>query len=178
MRKNYPFYLTNSIFKGKIALDYSLTATCMLLSNYLSNVCHITYQRRAPHQIVVRYSSFSFLLFSSGNFRFMGRLTHNHACDTLDSIITVLNTRIINHPIAVSHTLTFNLGYTLNLSNVANHITDCTYEPELFPALSINAYKPTHINIFSTGKVVVLGKQALDLQQEIKDYLHCNLLFL
>ena len=38
------------------------------------------------------------------------------------------------------------------------------FEPELFPALRYIKYNPLCVNIFSSGKVVILGLKTLDFK--------------
>ena len=38
------------------------------------------------------------------------------------------------------------------------------YEAELFPALQIEAWRPIHVSVFSTGKCIITGVNDLDWQ--------------
>ena len=50
-----------------------------------------------------------------------------------------------------------------NLYKLAK-VTKCWFEPELFPALRLTKYDPVCVNVFSTGKIVILGLKNLYYQ--------------
>ena len=41
------------------------------------------------------------------------------------------------------------------------------FEPELFPALRYNKYNPLCVNIFSSGKIVILGLKNLNFKSMV-----------
>lgn len=41
------------------------------------------------------------------------------------------------------------------------------YEPELFPALRLTCYNPICVNVFSTGKVIMMGIKQLYFNEEV-----------
>ena len=43
------------------------------------------------------------------------------------------------------------------------------YEPELFPALRYKKYNPLCVNIFASGKIVILGIRSLDYQATVAE---------
>ena len=55
-----------------------------------------------------------------------------------------------------SMTVVINLGLGINLYKLSKLIK-CWFEPELFPALRINKYDPICVNVFASGKIVILG---------------------
>ena len=50
-----------------------------------------------------------------------------------------------------------------------------SYEPEIFPALQIRTFSPIHINVFTSGRAVVLGIKRTRQINDIRNYLICNL---
>ena len=48
---------------------------------------------------------------------------------------------------------------------------DGMFEPELFPGLRFIKYNPLCVNIFSSGKVVILGIKTLEYQEIVKNIL-------
>ena len=69
----------------------------------------------------------------------------------------------------------------INLYYVANHFkhdTNVSFNPEVFPALSLHYWNPIHVNIFSTGKIIVLGNNSINLLTEIYEWIFYNLLLL
>ena len=54
--------------------------------------------------------------------------------------------------------MTVDLGEKVNLYKVAKVLKRLAmFEPEIFPALRYLKYNPLCVNIFSSGKVVILG---------------------
>ena len=51
------------------------------------------------------------------------------------------------------------------------------FEPELFPALRILTYNPICVNVFATGKVVLLGLRSMDYDNFVQIVVE-NILFL
>jgi TATA-box binding protein (TBP) (component of TFIID and TFIIIB) len=77
-----------------------------------------------------------------------------------------------------SVTVTANLGKTVHLYRLAAKLRDqCSFEPELFSGLRYLKYNPMCVNIFSSGKVVILGLKTLDYSEIVKDIIE-NILFL
>ena len=59
-----------------------------------------------------------------------------------------------------SITAVFDLGQMVNLRKLATQVLprgSFVYEPELFPALRLTSFNPMCVNVFSTGKIVILG---------------------
>lgn len=112
-----------------------------------------------PAQIIDRCSKYTIVMFRSGKCRIMGckkpvkleKIPYNVKDVKLQSI-----------------TITTDLKQTINLLQLKAILGDeCAYEPELFPALRYIKYNPKCVNIFSTGKVVILGIQTLLYQNII-----------
>jgi len=71
-------------------------------------------------------------------------------------------------------TATHNYERTIDLIKLADEPDTC-YNAELFPAVQIKTFKPIHINVFASGKIIVCGvKDELQLVS-IKYYLDCTL---
>ena len=70
-------------------------------------------------------------------------------------------------------TATFQFPTPINL----HKLTDCCnslYNPELFPAVLIQTYKPISVNVFSSGKVTICGLKDIDVGTKIEeDLLMC-----
>lgn len=107
----------------------------------------------------------------------MGKVTYSYACTLLDHITSILNSIIVVPLILITETIVFNLRMhtPLNLHLLVRKIKHSTFETELFPALSIDLWKPIHVNVFSTGKVIVLGKDSSTMKVEIENWLLDNL---
>lgn len=81
-----------------------------------------------------------------------------------------------------SITVTCDLERSINLHALSQK-TKCIYEPELFPALRLSQYDPLCVNIFSSGKVVILGIKSLDYHELVQRillniYLLCYVFFI
>lgn len=167
----------NSIFRTKLSLFFDLNQTFLNLQCLYHNI-RITCT--LPKQIIIRLSHYSILIFTTGQCRIMGRLSLEEAQATIDSLSSIY-TCIIDPLHMTSQTIVFNLDLyyvPINLYKIAHEFSNdknVQFEPEIFPALSLYHFKPLHVNVFTSGKVVVLGKEALLSGQSIKDWLHCLL---
>lgn len=158
------------MFRAKIYICLTLIDVYEYLKTYCT--C-ISYSVRKPHQIVIRFNSCTFLLFSSGTCRIMGKASINIADANLNYIVDLLHTFIILPLSCVTQTVVFKLNVAhINLHKAVNIIPNSMFEAELFPSLVLNHFKPLHVNVFATGKVVVLGKNALCMKSEIENWLN------
>lgn len=116
------------------------------------------------------------LLFSTGQFRIMGKASSNRALKVVEQLKPIYSD--INTPLyLVSQTISFQLDTCIcpiNLYEIAHIFTDdrnITFEAELFPALCLHYWKPLHVNTFSNGKVVILGKNAIDIKHNVEEWI-------
>ena len=63
-----------------------------------------------------------------------------------------------------SITVCMNLNQNINLNDMAQNVP-CTYEPELFPALRLTEFNPLCVNVFHSGKIIILGIKSLDYEE-------------
>ena len=145
---------------------------------------NVKYYVTTPNQIIVRFDCCTFLLFNSGQSRFMGKAELEKAQHYLNVIIKCIHSHIINPLVLVSQTIIFQLQPSLcpvNLLLLCNHINQhskVNFECEIFPALVLHFWKPIHVNVFANGKVIVLGKDSLKVVKEISDWLFFNICLL
>ena len=111
-----------------------------------------------PLQCVMKYKDYTIVIFKSGKCRIMG-------CKKELDISTLPLPITIEKILGVS--ITFNYGRTINLMKWNAMDRTASYEPEIFPALRINDFNPLCVNVFSTGKVVVLGLKSLDFNDTL-----------
>jgi len=136
-----------------------------------------------PIQIIIRLHACTILLFRYGQFRIMGHVNFN-VVKFLTNILQPIY-KCIQIPISyVSETVVFQLDKCLipvnlyHMNFAFKNDYNIQFEPELFPALTIHYWKPIHVNLFSSGKVIVLGKDAMTKCTEIYEWLFLNLLLL
>jgi len=100
-------------------------------------------------------------LFPSGKFRLMGV---KEPLTSYDSLPLMPDTMTLQ-----SATIVGNYGESINLRTLAADLTSrrCLYEPELFPAARLLQFNPLCVNVFSTGKIVILGVKDLDKCAEL-----------
>ena len=113
------------------------------------------------------------LLFKSGAFRIMGNLDDMTAnmilCELLNEFCWQIPEIHLQTITLVSHN---DININLNkLSNLIHPSHKRVYEPELFHALQIFLFSPIHVNIFSSGSIVLLGVKDIDKAQCIVDQL-------
>jgi TATA-box binding protein (TBP) (component of TFIID and TFIIIB) len=118
---------------------------------------------KAPYQIVIPIENIGKLvLFPNGKCRLMG-LKHP-INDKIHIPFKLFDLQI------QSITVTHNVGYQINLLKLARYMPyrDRVYEPELFPALRLTRFNPICVNVFSNGKIVILGLKQFTYQSFLR----------
>ena len=118
---------------------------------------------RPPYQLTIPIDNVGkLLLFPSGKCRLMG--LKKPFSEDLQLPLKISNMEI------QSITVTYNVGHRINLLKLAQLMSysERMYEPELFPALRMTKFNPICVNVFSTGKVVILGLKSLSYQSFLK----------
>jgi Transcription factor TFIID (or TATA-binding protein, TBP) len=114
---------------------------------------------KPPYQIVIPIDNGGkMLLFPSGKCRLMG--LNQPFSEDIQLPLKIHNVEI------QSVTVTCHIGNQINLLKLARQMPhkERIYEPELFPALRMTKFNPICVNVFSTGKVVILGLKSLSYQ--------------
>ena len=112
----------------------------------------------------------------------MGSISYESAQVFLSDIIELFSSSIVSELTNVSNTIVYhipNLCEPLNLYKLSLKYSDCkfvNFESELFPSLTLNFWSPVHVNVFSTGKVVILGKNSLSCINNVVFWINKNLL--
>jgi TATA-box binding protein (TBP) (component of TFIID and TFIIIB) len=122
-----------------------------------------------PRQYVEKHSQYTLVIFQTGNCRIMG----------CKKEIDLLNLPYkITNVILQSVTVTIDLEQQIHLRNLHMNLGVLSmFEPELFCALRYTKYNPLCVNVFSSGKVVILGLKTLDfhsITDQIKQDLRYN----
>src|SRR5713101_2842653 len=165
----------NQVFRG----TFSLPAN-MKFHEIIQPVSHPGiinhYHSSRPHMHSLKWKGkWTLLLFSSGKFRIMGPIMNVDA--VIDFILGLLprRTSLSESPVLRTETFTFSIGRSINLylfkkSNQADRLIQ--YEPELFSALRLLYWSPINVNVFHTGKIVVMGAKSRELLPTIYDYVN------
>jgi TATA-box binding protein (TBP) (component of TFIID and TFIIIB) len=123
-----------------------------------------------PEQYIIKFdTNSSMLIFKSGKFRIMGDGDPIMALINVVSITSQFSNII---PEIELQTRTGVYGYNcqINLYLLAQ-LTDSLLDLENFPAVQMTKFKPVHVNIFSSGCVVMCGLKDIDNGNFIKSYL-------
>lgn len=166
----------NQVFSGKLKIP----SEKFDLSTIFQDIKHPGLTRKVytgrPHMCVLKcYKKWTYILFSSGKFRIMGKKVN------LDFIMSFLKNYLpseaylLEGPTLQTETFTFSLGVNINLQTYKESLHynngSIMYEVELFPALIYNKWPSIHVNVFHSGNVTVLGRNSRDYINEIKNYL-------
>jgi TATA-box binding protein (TBP) (component of TFIID and TFIIIB) len=130
------------------------------------DVANLEFPNKKPCQIVYKTKDFTIIIFKSGSCRIMGCREPIKSLDKLPFQILIERIQSI--------TATTHLGKSINLYALC-HATRCIFEPELFPAARVIEFNPLCVNVFSTGKIVVLGLKDLhfsDIFDKIVSYIN------
>ena len=131
----------------------------------VEDVSQLPFRQQSPRMFVVRHNDFKLIIFPNRKCRLMGCKKPINTMDNLPYKITIKSIQSI--------TVTFKVDKSINLYRLSSKV-NCRYEPELFPALRLLDYNPLCVNVFTSGKVVVLGIKQLNynkLIHSIIDYL-------
>jgi TATA-box binding protein (TBP) (component of TFIID and TFIIIB) len=127
-------------------------------------------QMKPPAQRIFQCSLGKLLVFRSGKFRLMGVKAPTSNFSELPFKVSSIELQ--------SATVIDDLGYTLNLINLSRTLTcrRCCYEPELFPGLRLTEFNPMCVNVFASGKIMILGVKDLDTIFDICSMVHMTVL--
>ena len=121
-------------------------------------VDHLPFRNSLPQMYVHKTQEYTLILFKSGQGRLMG--CKQPLTKRLINVVVNVAIQRIN-----SASVTFNVGQALNLTHLGNYCHHNSvayqYEPELFPALRLSSFNPLCVNVFSSGKCVILGLKHL-----------------
>ena len=124
--------ITNINYKGKVSADI---------------IRKMKFPNGKPSQVVDKNGKYTIIFFKTGNCRIMGC---KKPIEKSELKYDIQDIRM------QSMTVVKNLGISINLYKLSRKVK-CWYEPELFPALRLTKYDPICVNIFSSGKIVILG---------------------
>lgn len=161
------------MYRARLFITDTLYDLYLWISLFYDNT---VYSGKRPQQLIIKQKTCTVLIFGSGKVRIMGRACIEEAQCIFDNLICILDVSVIESLYKVSETVVLNLNKTnINFYKSISHLQPCTLELELFPALSLERWKPLHVNLFSTGKVVILGREAMNKKDEIRDWLMNNI---
>ena len=112
-----------------------------------------------PRMYVKKEDNYTIIMFSNGKGRIMGKNA------TLENIQKQFPD--VDHCHLQSETYVHDLGKQVDLEKITTGI----YEPELFAARTIHYNDGILINMFHTGKVMLMGKNVGKRKEEIEEYL-------
>jgi TATA-box binding protein (TBP) (component of TFIID and TFIIIB) len=135
-----------------------------------SNIVASKYQLSQPEQLIIKFKAgYTMLLFKSGKFRVMGKMTDWSVIPIIREVLSEIDGEEPDVDIQTM-TVVYDYEFKVNLQLLAD-LLNCSLDCECFPALQIRKYKPVHVNIFSSGKVILCGIREIDTVQRIRDEL-------
>ena len=163
--------VVNCVFHGSLDKPIDLTAIQSELP--LKGQLKSKYNRCRPHMLSIRFENkTSLILFPTGRFRIMGG-----QFQTVETALRWFNqlgkwTLTVNPGLCLQ-TCTTNFKVDAECVNlVLQRYPDAIfYEPELFTAIKIKRWSDVHVNLFFTGNVVVLGRNAYQRACEVQHWL-------
>jgi len=175
---------TNQVYRGMFNLPDNIDFNRLITTSPANHSADMTFKlyttKPRMHLIKSCSGKWTVLLFSTGRFRVMGPNTG----DSLDSIILQIllllptGSLLCEYPSLQTETFTFTLGRLINLYLVNQKKQPCPwiiYEAELFPAMKVLYWSPINVNVFHTGKVVVMGATSRNLVNDIYLFLQQQL---
>lgn len=159
----------NQIYKGQFNQRFTKRQFERLCSN-LETPVDIQTKFYPKNPCMWRFkvpNKWTLLLFNSGKYRIMGKEVN------VQETIRFIRENVLLHckekqlATLQSETFIVNLsaGSPLNLYTFYGQLKDkdkrsFLYEPEIFPALQVLKWLPIFVNVFHTGRCVILGREA------------------
>ena len=170
--------VVNRIYCGEIEkfAKLSLADVNKYLRGY--GICTRLYTPK-PYMIRIRSENMTILLFTGGRFRCMGQC--EETCDLMQLKLYSMLKLLCCYKISISHvssTLSTKIPKDLILLEefaIRNAQSGLIYEMELFPALQLRMWSGVHVNIFQSGSIVILGKNAESLYSTILDWIFLHM---
>lgn len=113
----------------------------------------------------------------------MGKTDYDSASSIFINVANALNVIIVHNLVNVSNTIITQAPTVfcpLNLYSIALKYGDYSnvrYEPELFHSLSLHIWENCHVNIFASGKIVLLGRNSKSCINDVLQWLNENVFY-
>ena len=160
----------NRIYRGQIELRGEFNH---ILEGVKHGELRVHYHSRRPHMYTIRLvDCWTLLLFPSGRFRIMGKANFDPVNIVVYLTKCIPHSKVICEPQLQSDTFILTFRKQINLYYYSQHSQYTEYEPEIFPSLRLNLWRPIMVNIFSSGKAVVMGREARQFLDQI--YTHID----
>ena len=166
-----PFYslvVVNANYRGSLNKNIDLALLQSQIPN--SKFCN------KPRQLIIKDKDGIVLFFRNGKFRIMGYIEELDATFLAYIYTTLIDQEDCPAIHFQSMTAKVTLDKRLKLSMLHNLIPESQYEPELFPAMLVRKYKPTSVNIFSTGKIMICGVREVENIKSIMEDINTQLI--
>ena len=126
----------------------------------LDDVSNLPFSLTSPQMYIHKCDDFKILIFPSGKCRIMG-------CKVPITELPQLPFRIVIEKL-MSVSVVLDLKESINLINLSQK-SKCIWEPEIFPALRLLKFNPLCVNVFGSGKVVIVGLRCLEYRKLVKE---------
>lgn len=163
--------VVNCVFRGSLSRAINLKEVCFKVNSTEEKVAYHLH----PHMLCVKKKGASLHLFPSGRFRIMG--SRYTTCESALNWFTRLSdgklfTKYLKRDL-ILQTQTVTLKTTRECAKriFEKYPHDINFEPELFTAMKIIKWSDVHINMFFTGKVIILGRCSLERSREVRQWL-------
>src|SRR5277367_2274560 len=115
-------------------------------------------------QLIIKFLDAStMIMFKTGKFRIMGKcIFRDKACYNASSVTRLVHDcapliDLQTMTVVYTHSHRLDLALLSTLLQGSERKTQCHYEAEHVPAVQIISYKPIHVNVFASGKVIICG---------------------
>ena len=165
--------ITNAVFRTELLyprwcpLDLQCLENCAIDSNKFHSV---ELKKSKPHMLILKHYLNNIVIFKSGKMRLMGCqiITANEASVfLLRKLSKLFGPNVMLKPVIhQTTTAKYDFGESINLHKLYETINNSgtenltrrnRLELESFPALQLRMWDRVHVNVFSSGKVVMSG---------------------
>src|SRR3981189_289507 len=162
--------IVNSVWRGEVNREMNLKIFESLICN-VANIKKVQYHQKQPEQLVIKFDDgCTMLIFKSGKFRIMGGKIDELTAHCNIISVTCKHHNNIPEIILQTMTLVYSYSHPIKLAKLSTLIK-CYFNTECFPAVQITKFKPIHVNVFASGKVIICGIKDVEDAKNIKNEL-------
>lgn len=160
--------IVNCVFRGSLAKPINLREIHLNLDSNES----VVVRDYRPHMLCVKRKGASLNLFPTGRFRIMGS-QYKTSQSALQWFLRLTDKKLIpleKDLLLQTQTVTLKTTPTCAKCIFDKYSDLVFFEPELFTAMKLLKWSDVHINLFFTGKTIILGRNALKRSSEVRHW--------
>ena len=128
-----------------------------------------------PFMIRLRCEKNTILIFSKGKIRLMGvgfdSVEHAEVICTNLLMVNSVQLQLVSSTVRVRLPITNHINL-ITFARRYSGLISLIYEPEIFPAVQLTEWNGVNVNLFHTGSLIIMGRNAEILSDYIESWFH------